>query len=106
MRMTKKNSGGLPAEKGAASAGLLPALAVTLAGVLFLPQMLLPEGRGLGFSNSFLSVTVFLLAFPRCAADCSGDGREREASRRCFFPSALCWPVRLEAGWRRRAICF
>ena len=65
MRMTKKNSGGLPAEKGAASAGLLPALAVTLAGVLFLPQMLLPEGRGLGFSNSFLSVTVFLLAFPQ-----------------------------------------
>ena len=53
MRMTEKN-GNLPA-----------ALAVTLAGVFFLPQMLLPEGRGLGFSNSFLSVTVFLLAFPQ-----------------------------------------
>ena len=53
MRMTEKNSN-LPA-----------ALAVTLAGVFFLPQMLLPEGRGLGFSNSFLSVTVFLLAFPQ-----------------------------------------
>lgn len=26
--------------------------------------MLLSEGRGLGFSNSFLSVAVFLLAFP------------------------------------------
>ena len=53
MRMTEKNSN-LPA-----------ALAVTFAGVFFLPQMLLPEGRGLGFSNSFLSVTVFLLAFPQ-----------------------------------------
>ena len=64
MRM-RKNSGGLLTEEGTAPAGFLTAFAVTLCGVLFLPQMLLPEGRGLGFSNSFLSVTVFLLAFPQ-----------------------------------------
>ena len=64
MRM-RKNSGGLLTEEGTAPAGFLTAFAVTLCGVLFLPQMLLPEGRGLGFSNSFLSITVFLLAFPQ-----------------------------------------
>ncbi len=38
--------------------------AVTLAGVICLPQMLISSGKGLDFSNSFLSVLVFLLCFP------------------------------------------
>ena len=39
-------------------------VAVTLAGVICLPQMLISSGKGLDFSNSFLSVLVFLLCFP------------------------------------------
>lgn len=38
--------------------------AVTLAGTVCLPQMLIASGRGLDFSNSFLSVLVFLLCLP------------------------------------------
>ena len=64
MRMTEKNNNGLLTGKKSGPASLLLTFAVTLCGVLFLPQMLLAEGRGLGFSNSFLSVVVFLLAFP------------------------------------------
>ena len=56
MRMTEKNNNGL--------ASLLLTFAIAFCGVVFLPQMLLAEGRGLDFSNSFLSVAVFLLAFP------------------------------------------
>lgn len=64
MRMTEKNNNGPLAGKKSGPASLLLPFAITLGGVLFLPQMLLSEGRGLGFSNSFLSVAVFLLAFP------------------------------------------
>ena len=64
MRMTEKNNNGILTGKKSGPASLLLTFAVTLCGVLFLPQMLLTEGRGLGFSNSFLSVVVFLLAFP------------------------------------------
>ena len=39
-------------------------VAVTLAGVICLPQMLISSGKGLDFSNSFFSVLVFLLCFP------------------------------------------
>lgn len=38
--------------------------AAALAGVVCLPQMLISSGRGLDFSNSFLSVLVFLLCLP------------------------------------------
>ena len=65
MRMTEKNNNGPLTGKKSGPASLLLPFAITLGGVLFLPQMLLSEGRGLGFSNSFLSVTVFLLAFPQ-----------------------------------------
>ena len=64
MRMTEKNNNGPLTGKKSGPASLLLPFAITLGGVLFLPQMLLSEGRGLGFSNSFLSVAVFLLAFP------------------------------------------
>ena len=64
MRMTEKNNNGLPTGKKSGPASLLLTFAITFCGVVFLPQMLLAEGRGLGFSNSFLSVAVFLLAFP------------------------------------------
>ena len=64
MRMTEKNNNGLLTGEKSGPASLLLTFAVTLCGVLFLPQMLLTEGRGLGFSNSFLSVVVFLLTFP------------------------------------------
>src|SRR5699024_6145223 len=50
--------------KKSGPASLLLTFAITFCGVVFLPQMLLAEGRGLGFSNSFLAVAVFLLAFP------------------------------------------
>ncbi|HJC57256.1 MAG TPA: hypothetical protein H9700_07805 [Candidatus Eisenbergiella intestinipullorum] len=67
MKMTEKNrsvaeTGSKQKTDGAARAVL--SLAVTLGGVLFLPQMLPAEGRGLGFSNSFLSAAVFLLSLP------------------------------------------
>ncbi len=39
-------------------------LAVTLGGVLCLPRMLVAEGRGLGFTNSFLPVLLLALALP------------------------------------------
>ena len=64
MRMTEKNNNGLPTGKKSGPASLLLTFAIAFCGVVFLPQMLLAEGRGLGFSNSFLSVAVFLLAFP------------------------------------------
>ena len=64
MRMTEKNNNGLPTGKKSGPASLWLTFAITFCGVVFLPQMLLAEGRGLGFSNSFLSVAVFLLAFP------------------------------------------
>lgn len=64
MRMTEKNNNEPLTGKKSGPASLLLPFAITLGGVLFLPQMLLSEGRGLGFSNSFLSVAVFLLAFP------------------------------------------
>ena len=64
MRMTEKNNNGLPTGKKSGPASLWLTFAITFCGVFFLPQMLLAEGRGLGFSNSFLSVAVFLLAFP------------------------------------------
>ena len=64
MRMTEKNNNGPLTGKKSGPASLLLPFAITLGGVLFLPQMLLSDGRGLGFSNSFLSVAVFLLAFP------------------------------------------
>lgn len=64
MRMTEKNNNGPLTGKKSGPASLLLPFAITLGGVLFLPQILLSEGRGLGFSNSFLSVAVFLLAFP------------------------------------------
>ena len=41
--------------------------AVTLLGVVCIPQMLLSSGKGLDFSNSFLSVLLWGLSFP--AAD-------------------------------------
>ena len=40
---------------------------VTLLGVVCIPQMLLSSGKGLDFSNSFLSVLLWGLSFP--AAD-------------------------------------
>ena len=58
--------------------------AITLGGTLFLPQMLVREGRGLGFSNSFLSVLIFLLAFPavnRSVREIAADWRERKRGR-------------------------
>ena len=64
MRMTEKNNNGLPTGKKSGPASLWLTFAITFCGVVFLPQILLAEGRGLGFSNSFLSVAVFLLAFP------------------------------------------
>ena len=64
MRMTEKNNNGPLAGKKSGPASLWLTFAITFCGVVFLPQMLLAEGRGLGFSNSFLSVAVFLLAFP------------------------------------------
>ena len=69
-RKTDKKTGRSPLPKaGGSSFSFAAAFAVTLFGVLFLPQMLLSEGRGLGFSNSFLSVAVFLLAFPAVPVD-------------------------------------
>ncbi len=38
--------------------------AVTLLGVVCIPQMLLSSGKGLDFSNSFLSVLLWGLSFP------------------------------------------
>ena len=64
MRMTEKNNNGLPTGKKSGPASLWLTFSITFCGVFFLPQMLLAEGRGLGFSNSFLAVAVFLLAFP------------------------------------------
>ena len=58
MRMTEKNNNGLLLGTKSGPVSLLLTFAITLGGVLFLPQMLLSEGRGLGFSNSFLSVEM------------------------------------------------
>ena len=100
MKMTEKNRNrSEAAEKNRMdTACFWLSLAVTSGGVLFLPQMLLVEGRGLSFSNSFLSVLVFLLAFPAVRYSvkkaASGrrtakEGRKREKRMRYAIVPAL-----------------
>lgn len=107
-RKTDKKTGRSPLPKAGGSAlCFATAFAVTLFGVLFLPQMLLSEGRRLGFSNSFLSVAVFLLAFPAVrhtveeltAEAGAKKGRERAVTLVLSFGFVLACAVgsRLEA---------
>ena len=59
--------------------------AVTLAAIIWLPQMLLSSGKGLDFSNSFLSVLLWALSFPAVDKALWKDGSLQEKKGWRFF---------------------
>ena len=79
--------------------------AATLLGVVCIPQMLLSSGKGLDFSNSFLSVLLWGLSFPAADRALWKDKVLKGRTAWGFFGAFLfVMACCSEAGWKRRGM--